>query len=270
MVIPVLDGEQFIQESIQSCLTQAHLKEIIVVDNGSRDSTVSLVQKLTLADSRIKLVKCEVRGIANALNYGIAIASGDFVARLDADDLMGLNRLSAQVDFINAHSDCVVVGSQISLFSGSQIIGVSSYPTSATSISLMLSIRNPIAHPSVLMRKSVLEMNGGYNPAAEGAEDLDLWIRLSRVGKIYNLPMSLTNYRIHENQVTKNIDLVSFELKVRRNYFKSNPRHLVEFPLFYFLVALRILDLRFLARMPFRRFARQLFSWHRRSEIEEN
>ncbi len=270
VVIPVLDGELYIRESIQSCLTQDHLKEIVVVDNGSRDSTALLVQKLSLVDSRVKFVKCEARGIANALNYGIAIASGVFIARLDADDLMCPTRLSAQVDFINAHSDCLVVGSQISLFSGSQILGVSSYPTSAKSISRMLSIRNPVAHPSVLIRKSALEMNGGYYPESEGAEDLDLWIRLSKVGKIYNLPLPLTNYRIHDNQVTKKINLAALEIKVRRNYLKSNPRHLVKFPLFYFFVALRILDLRFLSRVPFRRFARQLLSWHRRSEIEEN
>lgn len=268
VVIPVLDGELYIQESIRSCLNQEHLKELIVVDNGSNDSTPILVQELSRLDPRIKLVRCDERGIANALNFGIAVSSGNFIARLDADDLMMKGRLSAQVDFLKLHPDCVVVGSQISLFSGSLTLGVSNYPTSAKSISRLLSVRNPIAHPSVMINRSVLEMSGGYNPLAEGAEDLDLWIRLLRSGTICNLPTPLTNYRIHEKQVTKNVNLAELELKVRRNYLKTNPGHLIRFPLFYSLVALRIFDLVLLSRMPFRRIVRERFSWHRSSDVE--
>jgi glycosyltransferase involved in cell wall biosynthesis len=268
--MPVLNGELFIEESIRSCLKQDHLNEIIVVDNGSQDSTAILVKKLSQVDVRVKLVKCELRGIANALNYGISVASGNFIARLDADDLMVVNRLSAQVDFMNSHSDCVMVGSQISLFSESENLGISNYPTSAKSISRFLSVRNPIAHPSVLIRKSAVEQSGGYNPMAEGAEDLDLWLRLSKKGNIYNLSSPFTRYRIHDNQVTKNVNLANLEMRVRQNYLKSNPSHLFDSPVFYILVALRIFDLRFLSRVPFRRLARERLSWHRRGEIEES
>jgi glycosyltransferase involved in cell wall biosynthesis len=149
------------------------------------------------------IVESKNPGLVAALNRGLAVAQGSFIARLDADDLMLSSRLQRQFDYLNSNDDVVVLGSEvIEIDQFGKSIGLRKYPTSKESMKIALQKQCTIAHPSTMFRRNnVLEI-GGYRTFFEHAEDYDLWLRLIHYGGVVSLDFPLTMYRIHPEQIS--------------------------------------------------------------------
>jgi len=244
VLIPVLNGEQFIREALDSVLLQSLATEILVVDNGSSDSTLEILNHYRDLDSRVRVLQCAEKGVSNALNAGLNRATGTLIARLDADDTMLPDRLRRQLEVMLNHPEVALVSSQIVYINSKSIeTGRSKYPVGRLTLLRNFLLRNPIAHPSVMFRKELARRAGNYRPEFEGSEDLDLWIRILMYGKILSIQDFLTSYRVHENQVTVKNDLYRTEFELRFKYLKRSLRGPIKLSIFSALQFLRLFDL---------------------------
>jgi len=205
VIIPVHGDAPHLSSTIESIKMQS-LREfecVIILDRAAKEIE-AYARNLMLESDKFKVVVSKKPGISNALNTGIRESSGEFIARIDADDVMHKNRLMLQKNFLEKNHAVVCVGSQvIKINVNGTRIGRSSYPITNKQIILTLLFRNCIAHPSVMYRRSSILQVSGYRPDFDGVEDYDLWLRLSMVGQIRNMQLALTSYRVWENQITK-------------------------------------------------------------------
>jgi glycosyltransferase involved in cell wall biosynthesis len=226
VLIPARNSQDFIAESLLSAVKQDHIAEILVVINDSFDKTENLVKELAINHPKIRYINTSVPGIANALNTGIHGIQTEYIARLDADDVMAENRIARQVQYMRDHPKVVVLGSQLEYISSNgEVTGHSKYPTRSSLVNIYLSFGNPIAHPSVLMRTSSLPENP-YKIEFEGVEDLALWIELANSNELANLDEYLTRYRQHPNQVSISPKIKFQEIRLRSSsnlFSKTKP-----------------------------------------------
>lgn len=201
VLMPVYNCALYINEAMDSILNQTFDDfEFLIIDDASTDDTVSIIKSYN--DPRIQLVEKPVNtGYTNSLNYGLSIANGKYIARMDGDDISLPERFQRQYDFMEANPDVVVCGVNFSIIGTQEIVVL---PQENETIKLQLLIGNCLAHPSVLMRKQGLEaLSVAYNVAKEPAEDYDLWVRILGVGKLHNLQEILLKYRVHPTQVSQ-------------------------------------------------------------------
>jgi glycosyltransferase involved in cell wall biosynthesis len=205
VVIPAFGDTPFLVETVVSVQGQENVtfEVIIVLDRPSLENRI-LVSELSNKYPNIVVIESTSPGISDALNLGILNSSYPFIARMDSDDLMKPNRLSAQLAFLQSHPEIDCVGTQIEFFGEfKQIQPQSLFPTKPSLISKGLKIRNVVAHPSVMFRKEKVNEVGLYRSKFNGGEDYDLWMRLDTGRNIANINSALTQYRIHEGQETK-------------------------------------------------------------------
>ncbi len=210
ILIPVSGNPVYLDETLQSILAQTHQNfEVVIVINDA-DSWVHLyLQEISEQDERFHVVSTVEKGISNALNVGMTRITSSFVCRIDSDDLMAPSRIQKQLKFLFENPDVGVVGSQVKRVSeeGSHI-GASQFPTKKEDVKNCLTIRNVIAHPSVMFRTKIVEEAKGYRSQFNGAEDYDLWLRLREKTKLANIDECLTTYRVWSKQeTTRNADL---------------------------------------------------------------
>lgn len=200
VVIPY-GGGRFLRQAVESVLEQTHQNfELIIVDDCSKERAANVIKDLE--DSRVKIIRLEQKsGISKALNLGIAEASGELIARMDADDISLRHRFALQCQFMIDHPEVVICGSAV------QTTGLHSrllrMPLSDIGCRLMLLDSSCFAHPSVIFRRKAAINAGLYDCVFDGAEDYEFWCRLSRFGKMANLPMPLLKYRQHGGQITR-------------------------------------------------------------------
>lgn len=206
VLLPVKNGMPYIKEAIKSILEQTFDDfALFVIDDGSSDETALVVAAFAHSDSRIKPIDCEGDGLIDALNQGLDGSTSPFVARMDADDISMPTRFERQVSYLRAHPDVDVVGSWTELIDqrGDSLDRITKYPTSPTDLRRHLfSNKNPLAHPTVMMRSDKVKRLGGYRKPLKAAEDFDLWLRVAETGKLANLPEPLLRYRLHPDQVS--------------------------------------------------------------------
>jgi glycosyltransferase involved in cell wall biosynthesis len=202
LVLPVKDGSDFIKDMIFTVSNFMRPEdELIIVNDNSQDSTVSLLTPWIRNSPQIRLIHNPKPGLANALNLGINEASNESIARVDVDDLYSPKRLHLQQNLLA--DSCIAVFSDysVNLMNKRQIgyiaSGVSVLPTS---FSLISSSRT--AHPSVVFLKSAFQEAGGYRQEDFPCEDLSLWLRLSKIGNLSSVPEPLLNYRLSTTGVT--------------------------------------------------------------------
>jgi glycosyltransferase involved in cell wall biosynthesis len=204
VVMSVYNGERFLQEAVRSILDQTFPDfEYIIVDDGSTDQTASILGSFD--DQRIRLIyNPENLGLTASLNKGIDAAQGEFIARMDADDVSLPSRLEKQVSYLRSHPDIGVVGTdkQDIDLEGRYLEKNWNPPTLPGYVGWRLYFGNPIIHPSVMIRKRCLENVGLYDNYKRTAQDYDLWMRLSRVTKLSNLNEVLILYRRHSRSIT--------------------------------------------------------------------
>lgn len=207
VVMSVYNGQKFLAEAIESILKQTYTNfEFIIIDDGSTDNSLDIVWEFAAADERIRVVVNETNlGLAKSLNKGIALASGKYIARMDADDISMPERFEKQVAFLDENDDIGLVGTnKINL---DQITGQEKkylkIPEGHLEILWTLLFTPPFIHPSVMIRRSfLLENNLRYSEELQAAQDYDLWMRSLSYTKGANLSEFLLIYRVHNKQIT--------------------------------------------------------------------
>jgi len=205
VLMPVYNAASYLTEAVESIRAQTFGDfEFIAVDDGSTDRSLAILQQFAKEDSRIKIVSRPNTGIVGALNDGLAVARGEFVARMDSDDIAAQNRFEKQLAAMQSDPGCVALGSAV-LFTDPEGHPLKVYrPTlSHASIEEELARGNggALIHPTVLFRRKALVQCGGYREQYNYIEDLDLYVRLLEVGQLRNLPDVLLHYRQHPNSV---------------------------------------------------------------------
>lgn len=204
VLMPAYNCEAYVLEAVSSMLSQSFADfELLAIDDGSTDSTRKLLE--SVHDPRLRLISNERNiGLIGTLNRGLDLATGRYVARMDADDISAPERLEKQVQFLEAHPDVHVLGTMVNLINeqGKVFGAITGYPKDGDAIHRYLLRECCLIHPSVMFRKDTVLAAGGYSASARHAEDYDLWLRLSDHHEIANLPDKLVSYRMHRNQVS--------------------------------------------------------------------
>jgi hypothetical protein len=200
VIMPVFNGGRFLAAAVESVLKQSFDDfELIAIDDGSTDQSAALLSEFSRSDDRIRLISQANAGIVVTLNRALESARGEYIARMDADDVAVPSRFARQVTFLDAHPDVAVVGSAIRLIDeeGRTIRDVD-YPLAPAAVSTsLIEVGCALAHPAVMMRRSDVAGAGGYRSACRHAEDYDLWLRISESRSLANLPDRLLLYRQH-------------------------------------------------------------------------
>jgi glycosyltransferase involved in cell wall biosynthesis len=214
VIMPVYNAEKHVSYAIESILNQTFtLFEFIIYNDGSIDSTHSIIQKYK--DDRIKYIKSEKnKGIVNALNQSISIAAGEYIIRMDSDDIADIRRIETQVLYMERNKKIGICGSYLRIMDSSQIVVK---PITDSEIRWWFFKGCPFAHPSVIIRKSVLKENNlHYREEFKVAEDYDLWWRMAKVTRMSNISEKLLSYRVHLQQESNTNSLIQAE-KVRKS-----------------------------------------------------
>jgi len=201
VVMPVYNCQRHLAAALESVLAQTfHDFELIVVDDGSQDKTLKILRQFEKKDSRIRVLSRPNTGIVGALNDGLEMAQADLIARMDGDDICLPERFERQIEYMERHPECVLLGSQVLLIDdeGSPICP---HPQTRYTHEEIdeghLSTGWPVVHPSIMMRKAAIERVGRYREQYKWLEDLDLFLRLAEIGKLANLKETLFQYRLH-------------------------------------------------------------------------
>lgn len=209
VVIPVFGKPKYFAETVESVVNQPLIENIIVVlDRVDKE----YLAKLKFESDKIKFYTSNTPGIVSALNLGLEKSKADFVARIDSDDIMFPERIQAQFHFLISNPGYVCVGSSLEIFGDGMKKKLKRYPSEHKKIVKHLSYQNAMAHPSVMYRKATVVDVGGYRTIFEGAEDYDLWLRLSKFGKLYNFREPLTKYRVTSEQYSSKFSCYRSEL----------------------------------------------------------
>lgn len=196
VVMAVYNQERFLREAIASILAQTYKNfEFIIIDDGSTDNTRKIIS--SFGDKRIKVLRNKKNiGLTKSLNLGLKISRGEFIARMDADDISYPGRFELQVQTLQKTKDLFLIGSQADLIreDGAKV-GVSKMPTKDYEINKVVMRFNPFIHPTLFFRRALLEEIGSYNDNLPYAQDYDLVLRALGKFKCANLIKPLVAVR---------------------------------------------------------------------------
>lgn len=202
----VYNAAPHLATAIESILSQTFGDfEFLILDDGSTDASPQILRRYAHQDARIRLTCRDNRGIPQTRNELLAQSRGEFIAIMDADDLALPDRLALQVDWLRSHPETVWVGGAFELIDdrGRLLTTVRMAEENARIQRLLLEGHTSYLHPSGTVRKTALEKIGGYNEAWVTASDLDLWLKLTEVGEVVNLPQPVVKYRIHPSAISQ-------------------------------------------------------------------
>lgn len=220
VVMPVFNGEKYIQSAIDSILIQTFSNfEFIIIDDASVDNTANLIHLYT--DSRVILLQNE-RNIGNypSRNRGMNIARGRYICVMDADDIAFPERLEKQFNYLETHPDLLAVGSDFVFFPDYHRAGVLiNYET----LLIAFLNNNRVLHPSLMIRSETMIKLGGYNEKYVYSSDYDLLCKILLKGKVENMPDVLMMYRWHKSQISQlhKIEQAKYAYAVRCQYHKA-------------------------------------------------
>jgi len=215
VLMPVFNAQRYVAQAVESILNQTFSDfEFIIIDDGSTDESLKILQRYAAQDRRIRLVDRPNKGITPTLNEGIALSQGEFIARMDADDVAFERRLEVQYDFMHANPCVLCCGSFYQLIDRrGRAISVVENPLANDDIQKeCLSGRNCICHPAAMFRRAAVTEVGGYDEYFEAAQDLDLWLRLGEHGALANVPEVLVKYRLNPLSITSTKRLFQWQM----------------------------------------------------------
>ena len=197
VVMPAYNAAVYLDEAVTSILNQTfRYFEFIIVNDGSTDDTASILDKYEKSDSRIRVYHQENQGMIAALNRGCRLARGKYIARMDADDVSFPARLEKQLEYIERHPKIGILGTWTCIVKDGMVAGNWCPSTSSKVLKWDLFFGVCVAHPSVLMRREVIECLSFYRADALHGEDGDLWLRASSITEFGNVPEILLKYRV--------------------------------------------------------------------------
>ena len=219
------DCPEYIYASLNSIINQTYENiEILVVDDSTDKATKEAIDSFK-NDNRVFIYReDQPLGFVASLNKGLDSAKGDYIVRMDGDDISDIHRIEKQICFFNENKKADVVGAQINIIdSKGNITGHRNYPIKGIKLLMFFLIRSPLAHPATAFKKSIIDAGYRYDAKLQKAEDLDFWIRLYIAGyHFYNLPETLLDYRVEADFLDKRVIDPSQEknvIQVRRKNF---------------------------------------------------
>lgn len=202
VLMPVFNGQDHLREAVDSILWQTFNSfELLVVNDGSTDESADILAGYAAKDERVRVVYQPNSGIVAALNAGLALAKGAYIARMDADDVAHPRRLEIQVAYMETHPNCVACGSDYELIGAKR--GHVKTPYTNDECKAQLLLKSCFAHPTVILRSSIFRSAGlHYEDEFQFAEDYRLWTQLAQYGDLANIPEPLISYRVHSGQLS--------------------------------------------------------------------
>jgi glycosyltransferase involved in cell wall biosynthesis len=198
VVLPAYNAVAYLDEAVSSILGQTFPDfEFIIINDGSTDATASILNRYVELDSRIQVYHQENQGMISALNRGCRLARGQYIARMDADDISLPHRLERQLEYIDRHPEIGILGTWIyNVDKNGAVKGTWRPPTNPKMLKWTNFFGVCVSHSSVLMRRAVIEKLNFYRPDAIHGEDVDLWLRASSITGFANVPEVLNKYRV--------------------------------------------------------------------------
>lgn len=207
VLMPVYNAERYVAEAVDSILAQTFTDfEFSIIDDGSTDSSLEILQRYARKDARIILRSRPNTGYVVTLNEMLATARGEFIARMDADDISLPHRFARQLAHLQSNPSCMCLGVTTLLVDqgGWPVrIGFHEYGRSNIDAAHVRWAGARICHPSIMVRSEVFSALGGYRNEFAPAEDLDFFLRVAEFGDIDNLSEILLHYRLHANSVSR-------------------------------------------------------------------
>lgn len=240
VVLPAYNAERYLPDALESVLAQTFGGyECVVVDDGSADGTGEIADTYAARDRRVRVVHAPHEGLVAALNRGVDAASAPWIARMDADDLMGPRRLERQLAFAVENPALGLVASRANHLGDrasnegmAQFVDWTNALVTEEQIAAYRFVESPLIHPTVMFRKEVFDAHGGYR---EGGfpEDYELWLRWLEAGvRMAKAPEVLFDWRERPERLTRNDDRYSVDAfhAVKAPYLwrwlaANNPRH---------------------------------------------
>ena len=222
VVMSVYNAEKYLRFSIESILNQTYTDfEFIIINDCSEDDSLKIINEYSKNDSRIITVNNDTNlGLTRNLNKGLTIARGEYIARMDADDISILDRFEKQMCYFqkNEHID-ILGGFCVDIDESGKVIRKRKAPLSHKEIISSIYKVNPIYHPTVIFKKQKIANIGFYNEEYKVVQDYDLWFRsIANNLIIQNLPDILLKYRINDNYYARksfNYRLIDFKIRYR-------------------------------------------------------
>jgi glycosyltransferase involved in cell wall biosynthesis len=188
IVLPAYNSEKYIQRAVESALKQSYKNiEVIVIDDSPNDKTANIMSEIKRRDGRVIYIKNEPRlGFVKSLNQGVRAAKGEYIARLDSDDYWSdPDKLEKQVEFLESRRDYVLTGGGcISIDDTGKELYKWLYLEKDARKTIFF--ENQFIHSTVVFRKDAFESAGGYDEQLDYCEDWDLWLKMGRIGNLYN------------------------------------------------------------------------------------
>lgn len=229
--MPIYNCGEYLREALSSLIVQTYKDfEIIAINDGSTDDSLSILQEFSSNDTRIRIINQKNAGIVKALNSGVKLARGEYIARMDGDDASLPHRFADQVKILNDKKDIVLVSGSLEVMnSASEFVYRETVVPDNDFIQRGFYLRNVIAHGSVMFRKGSFNAAGGYREGFGPTEDLDLWMRLSKLGSFTATNTSVYRWRINYGGLThqNNEESIRYaKLHISRRWNDSEPMYL--------------------------------------------
>lgn len=204
VVMSVYNAEKYIHASIESILNQSFSNfEFLIVNDGSTDLTFFEIKKFAEIDSRIKVINQENIGLTKSLIKAIKMSKGQYIARMDADDVSSINRFCLQLSYMKKNQNVGMLGSCVKIIdaNGKKILN-KKLPKSNKIIRKRLQYGNQFVHGSVMFTRDIYFAAGGYDENFRYSQDYDLWLRISKLSKCANFPKYLYYLRVHHHSIS--------------------------------------------------------------------
>lgn len=205
VLFPVYNGERFLEEAIDSILKQTfcNFELLILLEFGSNKASRQIIESKK-KDYRVKVIENKEYklGLAESLNLGIRVARGEYIARMDADDISLPKRFEKQVKFLDKHSDIVMCGTAMKGLYDDGHMDKRGYFTDPGSIRFECMLGNPFGHPTVMWRKDIFLRKNLFYRNTPYSEDFELWKRVVELFPCANLKEYLLLYRLHEESAS--------------------------------------------------------------------
>ncbi len=233
VLMPAYNAAEYLNAAIESILNQTFVDfEFIIVNDGSTDKTEEIV--LSYQDIRIRYIKNEENlGLIQTLNKGLSLCQGEYIARMDADDIAVDTRLEKQVAYLDQHKNVAVCGTWFYFFSDKNKSNIREikHTVDPNNLKLDMLLFDQIGHPTAMIRKDILDKyHLSYNKDYKHAEDYKLWIDILKYSDIVNIPEFLLYYRVHHTNVSLlfSVEQQSVANKIKKEYLEFLLKHSIE------------------------------------------
>ncbi|MBU0597098.1 glycosyltransferase [Patescibacteria group bacterium] len=205
VLISVYNGEKYIKQAVESILNQTEEDwEMVIINDASTDKSPEIILELANHEPRIKFITNEKNlGLTKSLNRGLKECEGEYIARLDADDVSNRERLKIQMDFMENNKEVALCGSQgMYISEDGKKLGEKNLPTHYKDIKDKLLFNNQFIHSSLFLRRAVIDKVGFYNESFKTSQDYELVLRLAKNYPVVNLTERLVSWRVHPGSIS--------------------------------------------------------------------